>query len=653
MNFLLGATYGFASPIVLALAAPIVIGSVVYAYLRRGRVKPQVVPTLFLLKALQGASRSRRRFFPPIRFFFELLLLSLLILGSAGLYKVSTGDKYALVFDNSLSMATKTSQLIGVENFTEKGRVLARQFLRDLPRNSEVEVFVTSPTLLSLTDGVTSLSNAERVLDGIDPRYSVDKISEALQKINTAAKHNRILLITDKNRSTNPNTTKLKNDNIILKNVRSDIKDATNNLAINKLSFSSGNFGNASRVLSVALDAFSSREVSVRLIARGCNLLDECKKIELIGEKLVKLIPNNTSLEEFKNISDKQDIFFVELQSQDGTSSDANPLDNNAYLVLDTERTKSALISVLTPQELGLNFVEAMSFEGISPLNYEKKIASLHLENYSSLIFHRYAPKELPKANSIFVMPPQNQALFKMNKSVVGAEVTSWDVSSPLLNYLNVPGIRFNSLGSIQKPDWASDIISTTHGAGLVAGQSGNFRYAVFGFEIFPFEGRKTPTISVLTLNSLKWVANFSGTSGYQEVNTPLAIDSDVEKVAYSDGREIYHKAKDIDNSKQNTTPAEPGVLIIKKRDGGLSARAFNFFSNEESDLLNPGEVSVEFSGSNGSNDSTDLASGKSLIAWLSKIIFILIMIDLIFLLFRSLYELITGRREVRHRYGN
>ena len=51
-------------------------------------------------------------------------------------------------------------------------------------------------------------------------------------------------------------------------------------------------------------------------------------------------------------------------------------------------------------------------------------------------------------------------------------------------------------------------IINSEQGSILFAGESRGFRFAVLGFEIFPFEGSKTPALSVLTLNLLNWLAN-------------------------------------------------------------------------------------------------------------------------------------------------
>jgi hypothetical protein len=47
------------------------------------------------------------------------------------------------------------------------------------------------------------------------------------------------------------------------------------------------------------------------------------------------------------------------------------------------------------------------------------------------------------------------------------------------------------------------------------AGEYDGVRYAIVGFELFPFDGKKTPTLSILTLNLLSWVSQQTGIAAH------------------------------------------------------------------------------------------------------------------------------------------
>ena len=72
MITLFGSQFGLLYPALLA-ALPLLLGALIYAYLRRGRGQRLVVSSLLIFQQLQTRAAQRRRFFPPLRFFLELL----------------------------------------------------------------------------------------------------------------------------------------------------------------------------------------------------------------------------------------------------------------------------------------------------------------------------------------------------------------------------------------------------------------------------------------------------------------------------------------------------------------------------------------------------------------------------------------------------
>jgi hypothetical protein len=160
--------------------------------------------------------------------------------------------------------------------------------------------------------------------------------------------------------------------------------------------------------------------------------------------------------------------------------------------------------------------------------------------------------------------------------------LTRWLTSHPLTQYVNIPILDIPSARILECPESASVLISSSEGPVACAGEQNNVRYAIFGFEIFPFDGIKTPTLSVLTLNTLKWLfqdnALANRPSPLGAINPPL-------------GTESVHRLAPAEASIPPTSAATarvtvPGVLAFNGVNASrLGLRAFNFSSPTESNI--------------------------------------------------------------------
>ena len=105
-----------------------------------------------------------------------------------------------------------------------------------------------------------------------------------------------------------------------------------------------------------------------------------------------------------------------------------------------------------------------------------------------------------------------------MKKDSSNVSVTSWLESHPLTVYADLHSLVFRRLVTFNEPDWSVPIIGTTNGVAAFAGELKGNKYVALGFEIFPFEGKKAATTSIVTLNAFKWLSGSSLGGGYVSV---------------------------------------------------------------------------------------------------------------------------------------
>jgi len=152
-----------------------------------------------------------------------------------------------------------------------------------------------------------------------------------------------------------------------------------------------------------------------------------------------------------------------------------------------------------------------------------------------------------------------------------------------------MPTLSFKKLAPLTRPDWALELISTDLGTAAFAGTYRDRNYLVLGFEIFPYQGRKSPVLSILTLNILKWLSGESLADSSLSVFDRITSVQDINEVLYLDSpgaeiRTVEQTALQSDN--EQFFPNSPGLLLIKSKKANPLYRAVNFFNDSESNLL-------------------------------------------------------------------
>jgi len=572
-----GANYGVLYPAILA-AAPIVAGLLIYAYLKRGTGTPKIVPTLLLLRSLKHQAVSRSKFFPPPRFFFELLLLLLLIAAAAGLFEQDNAKRFAVVIDNSLSLAAHNSETGSSETLLSLAKREASGYLAGLAADSKIDVFSTSPRLSLVNSAPVSPSQAQRTFSDIDLAYGADHLEDSLQNIAQKKIYDRVAIFSDRQPITK------ESDELFLARPITEQNQGLNNIAITNIGLKKDAIAQQTE-LNVSLIAFSRNPAPVQVLIEGVTVSGNELEYAQIDQKNTTLSPGQTQNASFDISGRKFELYRATVKA-DVTNIQIDSIneDNSAWIGTDAVAQRVALVSAFSPEELKLTNIPSVHFEHVAPENW----ATSEDKGWSAAVFHRFAPAELPKVNSLFVVPPKNSTIFNAGNTTNRADITRWQDSHPLISYVNLPALQLTSLTPLAAPAWAKEILSTSAGPAIVAGEFQEHRYGAFGFELFPFEGKSAPITSILTLNALKWLSDLASNESFRLANSNFVIEKDVTSVNYIGGQQIFPESNSSTKPSRAITLPYPGILEIEHEHGYPNYLAVNFIDAQESNTLDP-----------------------------------------------------------------
>lgn len=610
------APFGFLSPYWLALF-PLGAAALVYAYLRRGRGNEIPVGTTFLLKALTKPVFSRKKFRPPLRFYLELLLLMLLAAGSASFYREGAGSRVAVVVDNSFSMAKSSPGQASGADVLSLAIAEARSTIGSYSSKSKIDVFKTTPQLLSLSGGLVAPDRALAAVGEIGLSYGPDNIEAAAAKLAANMDYDKVIVLTD-HTAKDLSTGRLEIRSVHLDNTASP----QGNVALVNIALKTGTPKNT---VEVTLASFVTGQIRAKLQLDGSEGGGDTKLTRL-AEKSITLTGRAHDTVVFPNLSPLVRIFRARLV-EDGASLGASDLirqDDTAWMSVEVHGGKIAVVSQFSPAELGLDGIHFADFAHLRPEAYDEHPEQISSQLYLGAIFHRYVPLKLPKINSAFIAPVSGSPYLGVSDDVDGIEITRWQSTHPALSYLNMPSLKIPRSRILTIPPWGHEIINSTRGPIAFAGELAEHRYVASGFELLPFEGKKSPLTSIFTLNVLKYLSDLGASVGYQSVGAKLLLPSADAKVSYFDGEEIL---PDAASGSLSVLPQRSGLVRITPRGGEPSFAAFNYFDENESDTLNLSAVSVDVP-QTAARERHDV---QSFAGWLAAAAAVLLLIDLVF----------------------
>jgi hypothetical protein len=609
---------GFSSPAAFYLGIPILV-VMVYAYLRKKKLQPVLVPSLFLLKDMTTVISKRRRFLPPRRFWIELLLLALLLICLAGFFHKRENVRYAAVLDNSLSTAAEARGATLLD--LSKEQLLSN--IKTLPGSALFDLYRTSPRLERVGGVGLSVTALSSVLDQIQSVYSADNFDKIISQVMQRDSYQGLLLFTDQKFtfvSETPEPQRFASAHSVL---------VENGAKIDNIALSNIVSSPAGDQIQVAVTSYAKAITSFSLILEGFdNTIGSWRAIN--SEKL-SLKESETKDHNFALPEARYSGFRVRIDSESiEKGSNQLLLDDVAYLV---EQAANSIVYVVSPrgiEELGISKVRGIDFKAI---NNERYQATLSKPEAATYLFVDYVPNGLPDKNSLVIAPPNGTSGFRTLGITAGAEITEWLQGHALLTYIDVASINLNKFSPIGLPNWGEAIISTSKGAALIAGERGENRYVVAGFDLFPYRGRASPMASVFFLNMLRWVSGASIGGSTKEVYQQISVPLNVNKVKIlNDKQDEILINNRIDRSAY--IPEVPGIYMPESPTGRVAASAVNYFTASESNL-NATKKSVSVSPV--ISTPAALENQKDISDYLLPLLILIFIVDAIYSIYRTI----------------
>jgi len=573
---------GFLFPSLLILV-PLVGAALFYVYLRRGQGRRLKVSSLLLLKSFEASSIARKKFFPPPRFFLELLILILLIAGASGLFLKEDSNRVALLIDNSFGMsAMEVSTRGGIfgegRSLLELAREQAVEVSRRHSSGQQIDLYVTSPELRMINSAPLSLGGLESNLNQVLISYAADNLQNAIDELGSNSNYEKILVFTD-NVLQIASTSMQDDDRIMLTTVG---QPGVQNIAISEFTFQSDPLSDDRGVLRVVASSYTTENARVTVELRGVEFVDNTFTFHSLEKRDIELGANSQEILDIEIRDKKFELYHANLTVNNHTL-DAIPDDNSAWLSTRAGGQSLTLVGPLSPEVLKLNDLQEINLSYMTPAEYRSAVSSGQLPETQGYIFHRFSPAELPKKNSILIAPQPPHTFLASSVASNRSEITQWREAHPVNSYLNFSLLTLRNHFSLQTPFWAEEIISSTSGSAAFAGESSGYRVLATGFDIFPFEGKASPVLSIFTLNSIRWILDQSLSFGSVSTYGRLFTEPGSE-VFYTGADGLTVKAGSAENERAYLEL--PGLYAYRDPQGASSFTAVNFFNEQESNTL-------------------------------------------------------------------
>ncbi len=568
MISLFGFTLSATAPWLL-VGVPVGLAALVYIYRTRDQVVEQVVSTLLLLRLLPERYTSRRRFFPPLQFWIDLAVLALLSLAAAGILAIDASKRIAIVVDSSLSMAARAPS--GTTRLADAIRLASADAVGQIG-STRFTVYSAGGTLTKVSEPDVSASAATAALSSISQTFEPDRIDSALRNLLSEGTFDAVWAYTDRPLANSASSatirvTTIPSDPASVQNTWIRSVEASSTALAAQIS----TIGRAADRTAVSAQCFSENGTAV-----GSPLSTSLSASSGTAES-VSLSPLPSEWKYCK----------VTAQPRD-SSADLLSVDNEAWVARSAQRAAIQVLSPLTLGELGLNRISGYSFMRLPAAS-----DPLFSPN-SSTIVHRMSPPKKLTAPLLVVVPPAGKLPWggESGPAVAsGIAVTRWDASHPLLQYVKPTLISAPSALSLTCDAGAQEILSSSSGALACAGERGGQRYLVTSLELFPFDGAASPTVSILTLNSMKWLFGAESAAGNLNFQPGrVSLPAGATSVRYL---APTPSAVPVSADGRVTLPS-PGIIsFVPPQSREAELRAVTIFSDEESDLSRQRAIEV------------------------------------------------------------
>lgn len=610
MISLFGTTIAAASPWLL-LGIPCALGFLIYIFRVRGTAHQAVVSSLLFLKELPRRPIGRKTFVPPLQFWLELAILTLLVLAVSGLYLRRSGKHIAIVIDSSLSMGA----LYGAGGTRlDQAKRIATLDVERAPSSNSYTAFSSVKELTPLSQSNESSRETLAALQGAQQSHRADALQQHLASLVADPHYDGVWVYTDRaleNYHPSPR--------LIVNHLPTDPSTSLNAwIQTIQVANTQG-----SDVLNVKI-GYGGESAKNAVVAAECYEAPSTTPANIQG-KTIRLAPHEGATTTLTPTRADWSYCRVHIKLQDSSLFDALPLDNEGWVTRSRSEPSVELVSSLSPEQLGLTKVKTIAVTTAPQGGGVDK---------GPTIYHRLAPPKVPSTPSLVVLPPVGALPWGgsvLTNTARGKEVTRWDSAHPLLHYVNPAILVFPESRPLVCPPSATPILFSRVGAIACAGEDKGARYLITGFELFPFDGAKNPTISIFTLNAFKWLFLNSVATTVGELPMRLPIPESVTEAGY-----IHPENLKVKREGSSIAPTAPGIVRLEDEDGGERYLALNSFEERESNLSLPGTLSLPPTTPRATTTPSP-SSSRSLISSLALLALIVIGGDLARRIFRHI----------------
>ncbi len=544
------------------------IPALALAYLVRERPRRVIVSSVLAFRALRA--RRGRRFGgwpqPDWMFFVEMLILSLAVLAMAEPYVLRSGNPIAVVLDDSAAMQALAAG--GRTRFDAARAALKDALGREGP--GEVSLYLTAPQPHRAGPPFGSAAEAAAALARLRPTGAPSDPAALAALLSELASDTRLrrVIYAGAQPLAPPVPPRIE---------AFAVGDPLPNYAIGSFVLRREALGHSALHARLTVANFSPAAQTLKLAITGDG--------KPVGHAQAHLAPGQIGVVEFPNLA-PAGVYRAEL-----TPSDGFALDNVAYATAGAVKSISILFVTPAPADAaGLATLPGISVRVASPTSF----SPTDLASADLAIFEYAVPKEMPPVNTLLVMPPPGDPLFGFNiQPAARVEITGWPPTGPLTDSVNFRLLNLRAGEYLGQHPWLRAIVTGSGGALILAGKRAGHRFVALGFNPFPYLGRQNLPMSVLTLNSLSYLAGFGAETAGYHTGDPWIVPAGVTGIVPPGGRQIK-----VTPGMLFTGANFPGLYQLISSDGAKSLRAANLANLRASDLENTPALKIETSGS-------------------------------------------------------
>ena len=607
----------------LLLALPAAAALLLYVYRRGGSGREVRVATVLLLKKISRPVFAPRKIRLPPRFFLELLIACLIGAAAAGLYLKGEGGRKIILLDNSLSMAAQLAVGSQSESRLESAKTEAEKLLSDLPLGAEVSVFVTSPGLSNASQGFVSKEEARRIISGTRAVYAADNIRSSIDRLLASGEGVPLTVLTDQRIRVEAGTP--------LFSAPTLMTTPLSNVAISSLRLVEGSRNDSLSVVA-GFDAYvpdsersSTAAIPLTVTLQELSFSADLKGVPLAREIKAKkgyITPGETLEIRFDEIPRSGQAFRIQLSLGVASSLNTLRLDDEVYFLPRETKGAPLFVSDLSSKQLGVSGLKGGAPRVITP---DELSASSVTSATPFVVLHRFVPQKLPAVPLLAIVPPADSAVFPSRSEATPSQITRWLEGHPINRYLQFGALKLKEQTVLSVPGWAQEIVSSTHGPLIYAGELEGRRVVVSGLELLPFEGKKSPLLSILTLNIFKWLSGEGNEGVFSSPYGRVHLPDGTTSVRMSSGAPASLLAPTI------AMPEEPSILIAEEATAASIVDAVNFFDPTESDTANAPPIDVAIA----ARETLEAAS-RSLVEPLAVFALVLLLMESLLWLFKN-----------------